>query len=75
MSYSKLRGKIREVFGTQKAFAEAMEMDVATLSAKLNGRSEWSRCEMEKACILLAIPMGEMHLYFFCPKSCENATA
>lgn len=75
MSYSKLRGKIREVFGRQEDFAVAMEMDAATLSGKLNGRSEWSRPEMEKACILLGIPMIEMHLYFFCPESCENATA
>ena len=74
MSYSKLRGKIREVFGTQEAFAEAMGVNVATVSAKLNGRSEWSRCEMEKACVILGIPMCEMHIYFFCPKNCEIAT-
>lgn len=67
MDYSKLRGKIREVFGTQKAFAAEMGMDVATVSAKLNGRYEWSRCEMEKTCKILGIPMSEMHLYFFCP--------
>lgn len=75
MSYSKLRGRIRELFGTQAAFADAMEMNPATLSAKLVGRVDWSRAEMEKACILLDIPMNEMHVFFYCPKNCENATA
>lgn len=73
MSYSKLRGKIREVFGTQDAFAVAMGMNTATLSSKLNGRTDWSRAEMELACTLLHIPLEEMHIYFFCPKNCENA--
>lgn len=73
MSYAKLRGKIREVFETQKAFAAAMGMDAATISGKLNGRSDWSRKEIELACTLLNIPIEEMQHYFFCPKNCENA--
>lgn len=68
MSYNKLRGKIREVFGTQEAFAEAIGMNTATISGKLNGKSDWSRAEMEKACSLLGIPMIEMHFYFFALK-------
>lgn len=66
MGYSKLRGKIREVFGTQAAFACCMDMNAATISAKLNGKSDWSRKEMEAACVALGIPMSEMHI-FFCP--------
>lgn len=72
MSYSKLRGKIKEVFGTQEPFAMAMDMNPATLSAKLNDKADWTKAEMEKACCLLGIPLLEMHLYFFCPKNCEN---
>lgn len=67
MSYSKLRGKIKEVFGTQDAFSSAMGMNTATVSGKLNGRSDWTRAEMELACSLLGIPMLEMHSYFFSP--------
>lgn len=74
MSYSKLRGRIKEVFGNQEAFAEYMGMNAATLSAKLNGKTEWTRKEMEKACLALGIAMEEMHIYFFSPKNCENAT-
>lgn len=73
MSYAKLRGKIREVFGTQEAFAAAMDMNAATISGKLNGKSDWTRAEMELACSLLGISVLEMHSYFFCPKNCENA--
>lgn len=73
MSYSKLRGKITEIFGTQEAFAEAIGMNKATISAKLNGRTDWTRIEMEQACSLLMIPLAEMHFYFFCPKNCVFA--
>ena len=65
MSYFKLRGAIREKFGTQEAFAAAMGMDPSTLSAKLNGRSEWDRAEIEKACTLLGVPLERAHEYFF----------
>lgn len=73
MSYARLKGKIKEKFGTQESFAEAMGMDKATLSAKLNNKVDWKREEIEKACILLGIPLEEVHLYFFCMRSCENA--
>lgn len=65
MSYPKLRGAIREKFGTQAAFAEAMEMSENTLSCKLNGKTEWTRQEIETACRLLDIPLAEAHAYFF----------
>ena len=67
MSYNKLRGKIKEVFGSQDAFAAAMEMNRATLSAKLNDRTGWTIKEAETACQQLNIPLEEMHLYFFAP--------
>lgn len=63
--YSKLRGIIREKFRTQEAFAEAMEMRISLLSAKLNGRSEWTKSQMYRACELLGIDIAEVHLYFF----------
>lgn len=63
--YSKLRGKIREVYGQQDEFACAMGMSPATLSKKLNNLSDWSRVEIDRACELLHIPHEEVHLYFF----------
>lgn len=64
-NYAKLRGKIREVFGTQDAFAAAMEMDRSTLSLKLNGKSDWTLPEIDKSCALLYIPVADVYKYFF----------
>ena len=74
MSYAKLKGKIKELYGTQSAFAEAMGMDNATLSGKLNNKTPWKDEEIEKACGLLNIPIEQVHIYFFCKESWENTT-
>lgn len=74
MSYAKLRGRIVEKFGNQGNFAAKMGWRDALLSAKLNNKSEWAFVEVMKACELLEIPLSEAHLYFFCTKSCTNAT-
>ena len=63
--FGKLREQIKLVFGTQKAFAEAMGMNVATLNAKLNSKTEWTSLEIEKVCDLLNIPIDDVKEYFF----------
>lgn len=55
MKYPKVCGAIREKFGTQEAFAKAMNMHKSTLSGKLRGKTDWTRQEMEDACRLLEI--------------------
>jgi hypothetical protein len=72
--YSKLRGRIREKFGTQALFAAAMRetglnFSDCVLSQKLNNQSEWDQAEMIAACGLLDILPEELHLYFFCVES------
>jgi len=64
-NYSKLIGKIKEVYGTQASFAEAMNMAQTSLSFKLNNKSEWSQDEMELAMDLLRIPRTSVRAYFF----------
>lgn len=68
MSYAKLKGKIKEVYGTQDAFALAMGCDRSTMSLKLNNKSSWSSTEIENACNLLKIPANQIHIYFFTTK-------
>lgn len=63
--FGKLYGKIREVYGTQEAFASAIGMHRATLNLRLNGKVDWKMAEVVKACELLHIPNNEAHLYFF----------
>lgn len=65
MDFSKLKGKIKEVFNTQYAFAEAMGWKQPALSQRLNGIVEWKASEIAKACDLLHIPLAEAYLYFF----------
>ena len=64
MSYPRLRGLIREKYGTQEAFAAAMAMSPTTMSSKLTGKTEWTRPEIEQACILLGIPLAQAFEYF-----------
>lgn len=68
MSYAKLRGRIIEYFGRNGDFANALEIDPSSLSAKLSNKSPWKREEIEKACELLEIPIEEVYLYFFSQK-------
>lgn len=63
--YAKLRGKIKEVFGTQDAFAKAMHLNTASVSSKLNDRTQWKREEIVLACEQLNISLEDVSVYFF----------
>lgn len=65
MRYAKLRGLIRSTYGTQAAFARALDLNPATVSSKLNGGSDWKRGEMEQACRLLDIKAADIPAIFF----------
>lgn len=66
--YNKLRGRIREVFNTQSAFAKAIGMSTTSLSAKLNNLVEFSQKEIDRAVKLLKISQEEIPIYFFTPE-------
>jgi hypothetical protein len=68
MNYKKLKLKIKEVFDTQDAFADAMEMGRVSLNQRLNNVVQWTTSDIAKACDLLGIPLEEAHLYFFTPE-------
>ena len=53
--YSKLRGKIKEVFGRQEDFAFAMSLSPTSLSSKLNNKVEFSQEDMNMSCIIIQI--------------------
>ncbi len=63
--YAELRGAIRTKFKTQQAFADALQMNPSTLSAKLTGRSEWAFNEVVTACRVLGITLADAPSYFF----------
>ena len=64
-TYGSLREKIRMVYRTIGAFADAMGKDRSAISQKLNGHVSWTQDEIEKACRLLGIPTDEIPKYFF----------
>lgn len=64
-NYNKLRGKIKEVCGTQDAFAEKIGIGRVSLSQRLNNLIEFTQEEMFKSCEVLGIPLEEIPVYFF----------
>lgn len=62
--YALLCDKIRKKFRTMRSFAAAIGMHPSTLSAKLNGKSQWAFWEVAKACEVLGIPLVEAPEYF-----------
>lgn len=64
MRHAKLRGRIKEKFGSQAAFARAMEVDPSSLSSKLLGKTGWTWEEVARAAELLDFPLTEAHEYF-----------
>lgn len=63
--YNKLRGKIKEIFGTQDQFAEAIGIGRVSLSQRLNNQLEFSQDEIFKSCDALHIDYVEIPTYFF----------
>lgn len=64
-NYNKLRGKIKEVFGTQDNFAIALGIGRVSLSQRLNNLLDFSQEEIQKSCELLDIKHEELSVYFF----------
>lgn len=67
-SYDKLRGRIKEVFGTQDKFAQAIGMSRSTLSQKLNNVSEFTQKEMFDSMQALRLDFSQVDTYFFALK-------
>lgn len=63
--YSKLRGKIVEVFGSQAKFAKALGVSDRTVSLKLNNERGWTQEEINKSMKLFDEPSGKIKDYFF----------
>lgn len=67
--YSKLRGRIKEVYGTESEFADKMGISRVSLGAKLNNHTGFKNSEIKKACDLLSINIKDAGNYFLCIKS------
>lgn len=63
--YSKLKGKIKEIFDTQAACAKEIPMSTVSLSFKLNNKVRFDQQEINRLMSLLSIDESEISLYFF----------
>ena len=63
--YSKLKGRIRELYGTYDNVVPELSMSEATLSRRLNGKSYFDSEEILELSEVLGIEMGEIDQYFF----------
>lgn len=50
--YRKLRGRIREKFGTQAEFSRNIGLSEVSVSNKLNNVVDWGQDEMESAIVM-----------------------
>lgn len=64
-NYNKLKGRIIEKCGTYSKFAETMGITSTTMSAKINGKSEFSQEEILKAIKILQLDCTDIPNYFF----------
>ena len=64
-TYSKLRGRIVEKYGSQRSFAKALGKTEQTVIAKLNGKSEFSKADIIEWCNVLEIAEIDIPAYFF----------
>lgn len=63
--FNKLRGRIKEKFGSESEFAKKMGLSRSTMSQKLNNVWDFSSSEIIKACDLLDIGYNDIPTYFF----------
>jgi len=68
----KLKARVIEKYGTQKAFAIALGVDESTVSRCLNEGREWKGSNLIKAVNILGIPKKDIDSYFFTPRVAEN---
>ena len=72
--YSKLRGRIIEMFGSQEAFAEKVGQTPTTVSYKLNNKKPMTRNDIIEWGKILLISSESIGLYFFTEKVRDNQT-
>lgn len=65
MDYSKLRGRIKEIYGSEKKLAEEMRINPTTLSRKLNNPNGLKTKDVQIMMEMLQIKPQEIYDYFF----------
>lgn len=61
----KLRGKMAEKKVTSEKMANFLGIDPATVYRKVNGKSEFTRTEIQQIAVLLGLTMQDLEEIFF----------
>lgn len=64
-SYKKLRGKIKELYVSQKKFAEKLRVSENSISNKLSCKTEFSQSDVEKWADFLEIRRVDYGEFFY----------
>lgn len=67
-NYNKLRGMIREKYGTLQRFADNLGIGSTTLNSRLNSETYFDQDEIERAASLLNLSKTEVDQVFFTSK-------
>lgn len=65
MSFSRLKGRMKEYGQTQQSLSNHLCLTVTTLNRKLNGKYDFTWGEIVKICKFLNISESEVGKYFF----------
>ena len=68
INYNKLKGRIVEMCGTQKNFAQKMRLSERTVSLKLSGKIPFKQTEIVKTAEILELADEDIQAYFFATK-------
>lgn len=64
-NYNKLKGRIKEFFGTQELFAESIGLSATSINNKLNNKTPWTQEEIYLSITRLHIEPIEIQEIFF----------
>lgn len=67
--YSKLKGRIAEIFKNQTAFVAKINMSVPTFIKKMNGEGYFNQREISEILSVLSLTTQDVPSYFFNIKS------
>lgn len=65
--YSKLKGKIKEIYDTQEAFSKEIGLSATSLNYKLNNQIQFRQEEIYAMINALSLEDSEIRVYFFTP--------
>lgn len=65
--YGKLKGKIKEIYGTQEVFSKKIGISTTSLNYKLNNQIQFRQEEIYIMINALYLKDSEIKIYFFTP--------